>query len=125
MPQSLQSQILLYRRGRKGQKIEGSEHLLTPFSKKYGIFEYTKDSSDVLQNISDLNEQISREHWNLQKATLFTIDVKALYPSVKLNLLKTALTSSFREWTDWDNTTITILVNIIMYTLENQQNSLE
>ena len=68
-----------------------------------------------------INSHIEEEHWNLQKAILFSIDVKALYPSVKLHHLKTALTESFKEWTDWSNTDITILVNIIMYTLENQQ----
>ena len=64
------------------------EHLLTPFSKKIGVFEYTKDSNCVLQCIENVNQQINNEHWNLDNATLFTIDVKALYPSVKLPLLE-------------------------------------
>ena len=97
------------------------EHFLTPFSKSYGIFEYTKDTSTILQCIEDTNKKIEEEQWNLIKATLFSIDVKALYPSVKLTHLKKALTESFQNWTDWSKTSITILVNIIMYTLENQQ----
>ena len=97
------------------------EHLLTPFSKEYGVFEYTKDSSCVLEEIASLNETVMNEHWDLNKATLFTVDVKALYPSVKLPFLKIALTSSFKKWTDWNDTVITILVKIIMYTLEHQQ----
>ena len=52
---------------------------------------------------------------------MFSVDVKALYPSVKLNHLKKALLESFEEFTDWSPTCIQILVNIIMYTLENQQ----
>ena len=96
------------------------EHLLTPFSKEYGVFEYTKDSNCILNEIAFLNETIMNEHWNLNKATLFAVDVKALYPSVKLPLLKIALTSSFQKWTDWNETVITILVKIIMYTLYYQ-----
>ena len=97
------------------------EHLLTPFSKEYGVFEYTKDSNCVLEEIESLNEKITNEHWDLNKATLFAVDVKALYPSVNLQFLRTALTSSFKKWTDWNDTIITILVKIIMYTLEHQQ----
>ena len=73
------------------------EHFLTPFSQKIGVFEYTKDSNCVLQEIACLNEKIMNEYWDLNKATLFTIDVKALYPSVKLPFLKAALTSSFQK----------------------------
>ena len=97
------------------------ENMLTPFSKEYGAFEYTKDTSTILECIQDTNDKIIQEHWDLNKAILFSIDVKALYPSVKLEYLKKALTESFKEWTDWSHTNITILVNIIMYTLENQQ----
>ena len=75
----------------------------------------------MLQEIENLNEKIRNEHWNIGKATLFMVDVKALYPSVKLPLLKIALISCFKETTDWTDTTITILVNLIMYTLEHQQ----
>jgi hypothetical protein len=75
------------------------EHLLTPFSKEIGLFEYTKDSNSVLQCIEKVNQKADREHWNLNKATLFAIDVKALYPSVKLPLLRDALIGSFKKWT--------------------------
>ena len=97
------------------------EHMLTPFSKEIGMFEYTKDTNCVLECIEKVNQQINNEHWNIENATLFTIDVKALYPSVKLPLLRDALVGSFKKWTDWTDTTISILVGIIMYTLENQQ----
>ena len=97
------------------------ENLLTPFSQQYGIFEYTKDTNTVLQCIQESNEAITNKRWNLQEATLFAIDVKALYPSVKLHHLRRALMESFKEWTDWSDTCTTVLVNIIMYTLENQQ----
>ena len=96
-------------------------YMLTPFSKEIGMFEYTKDTNCVLECIEKVNQQINNEHWNIDNATLFTIDVKALYPSVKLPLLRDALVGSFKKWTDWTDTTISILVGIIMYTLENQQ----
>ena len=97
------------------------EHMLTPFSKEYGIFEYTKDTNSILQCIEEINSRIEEEDWDLKIATLFSVDVKALYPSVKLHHLKKALLESFEEFTDWSPTCIQILVNIIMYTLENQQ----
>ena len=34
------------------------EHLLTPFSKEYGIFEYTKDTNSILQSIDETNKKI-------------------------------------------------------------------
>ena len=58
------------------------EHFLTPFSREYGIFEYTKDTTTILQCIQNTNKDIDEQHWNLQQAILFSIDVKALYPSV-------------------------------------------
>ena len=73
------------------------EHLLTPFSKEYGVFEYTKDSNCILKEIAFLNQTVLNEHWDLNKAMIFAVDLKALYPSVKLPLLKVALTSSFQE----------------------------
>ena len=35
------------------------EHMLTPLSTEYGVFEYTKDSNSVLQEIETLNEKIT------------------------------------------------------------------
>jgi hypothetical protein len=97
------------------------EGFLTPLSKKFGLFEYTKDTSSILENIQSINRDADINKWNLKKSMLFSIDVKALYPSVKLVHLKTALVYCFEKCTDWSQAVITILVEIIMYTLENQQ----
>ena len=58
---------------------------------------------------------------DFSRKTLFTIDVKALYPSVNLNHLKTALRVCFTESTEWTKAQIDILIDLIVYTLENQQ----
>ena len=97
------------------------EHFLTPLAKQFGLFEYTKDTSSILNNIDKLNQTIDKKHWDLSSMTLFSIDVKALYPSVKFNHLKKALVSTFQNWTEWSIGIIPILTKLIMYTLENQQ----
>ena len=74
-----------------------------------------------MEDIATINQQTVDNNWNLDKSTLFSIDVKALYPSVKLEHLKTALVYCFKKCTDWSDEIISILISIIMYTLENQQ----
>ena len=97
------------------------EHFLTPLAKQFGLFEYTKDTTSILCNIEKLNDKVNSEHWDLSKMTLFSIDVKALYPSIKFQHLRKALTVCFEKWTNWTQVTIFNLIDIIMYTMENQQ----
>ena len=97
------------------------EAFLTPLSKEFGVFEYTKDTYSILESIATFNQQTVDNDWNLDESMLFSIDVKALYPSVKLEHLKTALEYCFHQCTDWSDEIISILISIIMYTLENQQ----
>ena len=52
---------------------------------------------------------------------MFTIDVKALYPSIKFEYVKTALLKCFGDCTTWSNDVINTLIDIIIYTLSNQQ----
>ena len=75
----------------------------------------------ILENIAAINQQAVDNNWNLDRSMLFSIDVKALYPSVKLEHLKTALLYCFNKCTDWSDEIISILISIIIYTLENQQ----
>ena len=79
------------------------EAFLTPLSKKFGVFEYTKDTYSILENIAAINQQAVDNNWNLDRSMLFSIDVKALYPSVKLEHLKTALLYCFKKCTDWSD----------------------
>ena len=97
------------------------ENFLTPLSKLYGSFEYTKDSNDLLLDFMRLNDKASVEDWNFSDMVLFGIDVQALYPSVKFRYLKRALFDCFTKCTDWSDSVITTLIDLIMYTLENQQ----
>ena len=54
--------------------------------------------------------------------TLFTVDVKALYPSVKLEYVKKFPETRFgSRCTDWTEPIKCTLIELIHYTLSNQQ----
>ena len=97
------------------------EHFLTPLSKNYCSFEYIKDSTDFLIELEDIRRQSTLEKWNWSLLTIFTIDVKALYPSIKFDHLSKALVDCFVVCTDWSDIIIETLVELILYTLQNQQ----
>ena len=97
------------------------EAFLTPLSKNYGAFEFTKDSTDILVDFEKVNETAASENWNFDDILMFGIDVAALYPSVQFEYLKLALNDCFDSCTNWSQHVKSILVELIMYTLENQQ----
>ena len=97
------------------------ENFLTPLSKMYGDFEYTKDSSDILRDFSNLNQVAEEEGWDFNDVMLFGIDVQALYPSVKFEYLELAICDCLNKCTDWSLEVKAILLDMIIYTLENQQ----
>ena len=97
------------------------ESFLTPLSKLYGSFEYTKDSTDVLIDFEKANEKAQNESWDFDDLLMFGIDVQALYPSIQFEYLQLALEDCFKTCTDWSESAIDILIELIMYTLKNQQ----
>ena len=97
------------------------EAFLTPLSKMYGNFEYTKDSTDILIDFLNLNQVAANEAWNFDNVMLFGIDVQALYPSIKFEYLELALIDCFEKCTDWPIVVKSIHLDITIYTLENQQ----
>ena len=97
------------------------EAFLTPLSKLYGDFEYTKDSTDILIDFKRLSQVATEEAWNFDDLTMFGIDVQALYPSVNFEFLKLALDDCLNSCTDWSSAVKETVMEIIMYTLENQQ----
>ena len=97
------------------------EHLLTPLSKLYGHFEYIKDSTDFLVHLENVKEKAVNEQWDWNNIVLFSVDIKALYPSVKFEYLELALRHCFDKYTNWTDTIKNILIDIIIYTLKNQQ----
>ena len=97
------------------------EAFLSPLSQMYGSFEYTKDSNDILIDFLNINHTAENESWDFSDITLFGIDVQALYPSVKFQYLKLALNDCFDKCTNWSPCVKSILIDLIMYTLENQQ----
>ena len=97
------------------------ESFLTPLSKIYGEFEYTKDSTDILIDFEKINQKSASENWNLDDILMFGIDVQALYPSIQFEHLETALNDCLDTCTNWSNATKRIIIDLIMYTLRNQQ----
>ena len=58
------------------------------------------------------------DNWNWDDMVLFTIDVKALYPSVKFEYLCLALKHCFSKCTCWNNDVKESIIEIIIYTLK-------
>ena len=96
-------------------------HLLTPLSIFYGNFEFIKDSGDFLAHLDNIKIKAVNDNWNWDDMVLFTIDVKALYPSVKFEYLCLALKHCFNKCTCWNNDVKESIIEIIIYTLKHQQ----
>ena len=97
------------------------EHFLTPLAKIYCSFEYIKDSSEFLCELEDIKVVADHNHWDWTDYILFSVDVKSLYPSVKFEHLVKALKHCFEKCTNWNQNTIDLIIEIIMYTLKEQQ----
>ena len=97
------------------------EHFLTPLSRYYGSFEYINDTNDMLVEIENVKVIAQQEQWNWDNLTIFTVDVKALYPSIQFRYLEKALKKCFCGSTSWSEEIINILIEIILYTLSSQQ----
>ena len=82
---------------------------------------YIKDSSDYLVCLENVKSKAEIERWDWENTILFTIDVKALYPSVKFGHMRKALTHAFSQYTLWPEEMKNIIVDLTIYTLENQQ----
>ena len=97
------------------------EHLLTSLAIFYGNFEFIKDSNDFLLRLERVKNIAVEENWVLSCNILFSVYVKALYPSVKFDKLVIALEHRFKKCTTWSHDVINSLIEVILYTLENQQ----
>ena len=97
------------------------ENFLSPLARLYGSFEYIKDSSDYLINLENIKTVASCENWDWEETVLFTVDVQALYPSVKFEHLVKALHQVLNTCTIWCQKIKDIIVNLILYTLQHQQ----
>ena len=91
------------------------EVFLTPIAKLYGSFEYIKDSTDMLKYIEIAKNELNEESVNWDEIILYTIDVKALYPSVKFNYLVNSLKDCFGKCTNWTETQINIIIELIVF----------
>ena len=74
---------------------------LTELSQEYCKDEFLLDTSDFLQNVNNFNQNISNQN-NCKYSTsnnlfLFTIDVKALYPSINSSLVLLALEDALAQ----------------------------
>jgi len=75
----------------------------------------------MLNAIDNVKAVPVEENWDWDNNTLCTIDVKALYPSIKFEFIKVALMKCFTDCTTWNRDAINILIDIIIYTLSHQQ----
>ena len=75
----------------------------------------------MLRHLEEKKRELSSEETIWNDIILYTIDVKALYPSVKFPYLFDSLKDCFKTCTKWTNHQITILLEIIFYTLQHQQ----
>ena len=97
------------------------ENFLNPLAMHFGSFEYLKDSNDYLFHIETIKETSASENWDWSNVILFTVDVKALYPSICYDFLAEAIQYVFDTCTTWTPEVKALLIELIMYTLENQQ----
>ena len=97
------------------------EHLLSPLAISYGKFEYTKGTNNFLMQVERFKMDAAAENWNWDEYTVFSIDVKALYPSVKFEHLTSALYHCFNTCTEWTQSNMDLLIKLILYTLKKQQ----
>ena len=89
------------------------EHLLTPLSIFYGNY--------FLAHLDNIKIKAVNDNWNWDDMVLFTIDLKALYPSVKFQYLCLELKHCFNKCTCWNNDVKESIIEIIIYTLKHQQ----
>ena len=75
----------------------------------------------MLRNIELTKTELNSINTNWDEIILYTIDVKALYPSVKFPYLIKRLKDCFTNYTNWTEAQINKLIELILYTLENQQ----
>ena len=97
------------------------EHFLSPLSIEYGAFEYIKDTNDYLLAIEEMKTKAEVDCLNLNNVIVFTMDVKALYPSVKFEHLRSAICDAIDTCTNWSEEIKIIIVDLVLYTLEHQQ----
>ena len=72
-------------------------------------------------HIETIKETSASENWDWSNVILFTVDVKALYPSICYEFLAKAIKYVFDTCTTWVSEVKTLLIELVMYTLENQQ----
>ena len=93
------------------------ESLLQPISVQYcklWVDEYCRDSKTYLEQLVNWKDSsASRNVW------ISTADVQALYPSIPRDILEKSLMSAFNTCTDYSRTIKSILIELIIYCLNN------
>ena len=80
-----------------------------------------KDSNDFLFHLEQTKDIALSENWNWDDMIVFSIDVKALYPSVNFEFLEKAINNAFDTCTAWSTEVKDTLVALILHTLKRQQ----
>ena len=91
------------------------DSILTPVSIKYCGKEYIKDTPDFLVKLADPNVDLS----NPQLVQLFTLDVKALYPSIKPEYLPFAIQAALDGVTDLSEPRKKAILDLVVFNISN------
>ena len=90
------------------------DSILTPVSIIYCGKEYLKDTTDFLNKLFLIEDKLCRPG-----VQLFTLDVKALYPSINPTLVPLAIESALRIITDFSDQRIQAIVDIVSFNITN------
>ena len=90
------------------------DSILTPVSITYCGKEYIKDTPDFLKKISGIEAQLCNAG-----VQLFTLDVKALYPSIDPTYLPIAVETALGVVTNFSPDRIQFIVNLVKFNIAN------
>jgi len=96
------------------------ENLLNPISIEFCQFEineYCRDSKQYLIDLTKWKSQITSK--NIDTLYINTADVKSLYPNISRELVKEATTHTLKRHSCYTDITISIIVDLILYCLNN------
>ena len=91
------------------------DNLLQPVVKKYCDGELVKDTTSFLASLMDLEDDGSLQNCNL----IGTLDVEALYPSIKTKYVQEAISHALRTCTDYSTDQINMIVELVNISINN------
>ena len=91
------------------------DSILTPVSITYCGQEYIKDTPDFLNKLKDMEPQLCAPG-----VSLFTLDVKALYPSIDPNILPESVEAALDTVTDFSQARKLFIIELVKFSVQNK-----